>query len=283
MKNLKILKEYVTKRNQAFESKILETKNPLPKSHFCNNQKYLDAFSQDIIHGNRVLENEEASIDEILYNTLAHRIILDKEFCKNFSDDNGVIRLKDHDKIAKEMNEMKSFKGRYRTMMSNVHLTKYSKEDFYKAMVDSILPNLYQFKNCNQSDIWNADKLGYQCGDFTQYQISSDLLYIDQLNISPDKVDYYRLGTQRGMDYITGKHEYDEAVIDLILEYNKEYDHKTEFTKYMIPSDANNVLCEFYKYTVSKKTRYRKPEVITHKENEYEIPKSIRKYKDENN
>ena len=265
MQNIDKLKEYITYRNMAFESKYFEDiKNPLPYQHFCNNQKYLDAFSQDIIHGNLQLDKENAGVQEMLYNTLVHRVLLNKEFCKDNSDEHGIFRINDHNKLVDKVDKFdKSFSGRYRNMMQNRYLAKISAGDFFDKIVSTILPQLEKFNKCSQTEIWKDDDLsrhGYQCGPFTKYQLSSDLLYIPKLEITPDYVDYCNLGTA-------------------ILEINKEYDHKTEATEIMIPSDANNVLCEFYKYTVSKKTRYRKPEVITHPSMSIEIPENLRRFK----
>lgn len=282
LKNLDKLEEYIYKRNQAFESKLINNvKNPLGNSHFCNNQKYLDAFSQDITHSNTVLEQEDASTEEILYNTLVHRVLLDKDFCKEHTDENGVFRLKDYDQLVKDTDNAPKWSSRYRNMMQNRFLAKMKTSEFFSKIIDTTLPLLSEFHDCKQSDVWNSDNLneGYQIGGFTKYQISSDLLYIDRLNIKPDIIDYNSLGTQRGMHEITDSWDYDNDVIMKILEINNNYDHKTEYTKYMIPSDANNVLCEFYKYTVSKKVRLRKPEIITHKKNDIIIPKSIKEYK----
>lgn len=282
LKNLEKLTEYIYKRNQAFESKLIDcVKNPLGDSHFCNNQKYLDAFSQDIIHSNKVLEQENASTEEILYNTLVHRVLLDKDFCKEHTDEYGVFRIKDYDQLVKDTDDAPKWSSRYRNMMQNRHLAKMKTSEFFAKIIDTTLPLLSEFHDCNQSDVWNSDNLteGYQVGPFTKYQLSSDLLYIDRLNIKPDIIDYNSLGTQRGMHEITDEWDYNNDVILKILEINKNYDHKTEYTKYMIPSDANNVLCEFYKYTVSKKIRKRKPEIITHKKNDIIIPKAIKEYK----
>ena len=282
LKNLDKLEEYIYKRNQAFESKLIDgIENPLGNSHFCNNQKYLDAFSQDIIHSNTVLEQEDASTEEILYNTLVHRVLLDKDFCKEHTDEHGVFRLKDYDQLMKETDNAPKWSSRYRNMLQNRFLARMKTSDFFAKIIDTTLPLLSEFHDCLQSDVWNSDNLskGYQIGGFTKYQISSDLLYIDRLNIIPDIIDYNHLGTQRGMHEITGQWEYDNNVIMKILEINNNYDHKTEYTRHMIPSDANNVLCEFYKYTVSKKVRLRKPEIITHKKNDIIIPKEIKEYK----
>lgn len=283
MNNIDKLKEYVTKRNQAFESKYFEDiENPLPRQHFCNNQKYLDAFSQDIIHGNLQLEKENSGVQEMLYNTLVHRVLLNKEFCKTNSDEYGIFRMNDHEELVKKVDDHRSFSGRYRNMMQNRHLSKMGAGDFFDKIMSTILPQLEKFNRCYQSDIWKDNDLrrhGYQCGPFTQYQLSSDLLYVPKLEITPDYIDYCNLGTARGTNFCTGGWEWSKELIDLILEINKEYDHKTEATEIMIPSDANNVLCEFYKYTVSKKTRYRKPEVITHPSMSIEIPENIRRFK----
>lgn len=283
MNNIDKLKEYVTKRNQAFESKYFEDiENPLPRQHFCNNQKYLDAFSQDIIHGNLQLEKENSGVQEMLYNTLVHRVLLNKEFCKNNSDEYGIFRMNDHKELVKKVDAHRSFSGRYRNMMQNRHLAKMGAGEFFDKIVSTILPQLEKFNRCYQSDIWKDNDLrihGYQCGPFTQYQLSSDLLYVPKLEITPDYIDYCNLGTARGTNFCTGGWEWSKELIDLILEINKEYDHKTEATEIMIPSDANNVLCEFYKYTVSKKTRYRKPEVITHPSMSIEIPENLRRFK----
>lgn len=282
LKNLEKLTEYIYKRNQAFESKLIDcVKNPLGDSHFCNNQKYLDAFSQDIIHSNKVLEQENASTEEILYNTLVHRVLLDKDFCKEHTDEYGVFRIKDYEQLVKDTDNAPKWSSRYRNMMQNRHLAKMKTSEFFAKIIDTTLPLLSEFHDCNQSDVWNSDNLteGYQVGPFTKYQLSSDLLYIDRLNIKPDIIDYNSLGTQRGMHEITDEWDYNNDVILKILEINKNYDHKTEYTKYMIPSDANNVLCEFYKYTVSKKIRKRKSEIITHKKNDIIIPKAIKEYK----
>lgn len=282
LKNLDKLTEYIHKRNQAFESKLIDgVNNPLGDSHFCNNQKYLDAFSQDIIHSNKVLEQENASTEEILYNTLVHRVLLDKDFCKEHTDEYGVFRIKDYDQLVKDTDNAPKWSSRYRNMMQNRHLAKMKTSEFFAKIIDTTLPLLSEFHDCNQSAVWNSDNLteGYQVGPFTKYQLSSDLLYIDRLNIKPDIIDYNSLGTQRGMHEITDEWDYNNDVILKILEINKNYDHKTEYTKYMIPSDANNVLCEYYKYTVSKKIRKRKPEIITHKKNDIIIPKAIKEYK----
>lgn len=282
LKNLEKLTEYIYKRNQAFESKLIDcVKNPLGDSHFCNNQKYLDAFSQDIIHSNKVLEQENASTEEILYNTLVHRVLLDKDFCKEHTDEYGVFRIKDYEQLVKDTDDSPKWSSRYRNMMQNRHLAKMKTSEFFAKIIDTTLPLLSEFHDCNQSDVWNSDNLteGYQVGPFTKYQLSSDLLYIDRLNIKPDIIDYNSLGTQRGMHEITDEWDYNNDVILKILEINKNYDHKTEYTKYMIPSDANNVLCEYYKYTVSKKIRKRKPEIITHKKNDIIIPKAIKEFK----
>lgn len=282
LKNLDKLEDYIYRRNQAFESKLIDgVENPLGNSHFCNNQKYLDAFSQDIIHSNAVLEQENASTEEILYNTLVHRVLLDKDFCKEHTDDNGVFRLKDYDQLVKDTDNAPKWSSRYRNMLQNRHLAKMKTSDFFAKIIDTTLPLLNEFHDCKQSDVWNSDNLseGYQIGPFTKYQLSSDLLYIDRLNIKPDIIDYNNLGTQRGMHEITDDWEYNNDVIMKILEINSNYDHKTDYTKHMIPSDANNVLCEFYKYTVSKKIRLRKPEIITHKKNDIIIPRAIKEYK----
>lgn len=283
MNNIDKLKEYITKRNQAFESKYFEDiENPLPRQHFCNNQKYLDAFSQDIIHGNLQLDKENSGVQEMLYNTLVHRILLNKEFCKNNSDEYGIFRMNDHEELVKKVDAHRSFSGRYRNMMQNRHLAKMGAGEFFDKIVSTILPQLEKFNKCYQSDIWKDNDLrrhGYQCGPFTQYQLSSDLLYVPKLEITPDYIDYCNLGTARGTNFFTGGWEWSKELIDLILEINKEYDHKTEATEIMIPSDANNVLCELYKYTVSKKTRYRKPEVITHPSMSIEIPENLRRFK----
>lgn len=282
LKNLDKLEEYIYKRNQAFESKLINgIENPLGNTHFCNNQKYLDAFSQDIIHSNAVLEQEDASTEEILYNTLVHRVLLDKDFCKAHTDENGIFRLKDYDQLVKETDDAPKWSSRYRNMLQNRFLARMKTSEFFSKIIDTTLPLLSEFHDCLQSDVWNSDNLsrGYQIGGFTKYQISSDLLYIDRLNIIPDIIDYNHLGTQRGMHEITGQWEYDNNVIMKILEINNNYDHKTEYTRHMIPSDANNVLCEFYKYTVSKKIRKRKPEIITHKKNDIIIPKAIKEFK----
>lgn len=284
------LKEYINFRNVAFESKLLGGENPLGNLHFCNNQKYLDAYSQDIIYGNKVLSDEGASIHDILYNTVAHRIILNKEFTKNNTDEYGIFRISDYSRLCDNISEHNSWSSRYRPIMFNYHLAKkynnyFSRGDYFKKIMDDLMPRLDKFVNCNQSEIYHSDIMGsYQIGDFTAYQISSDLLYIDQLNISPDDIDYCSQGTARGFHEITGEWGYSKDVIDRIIELNSMYDHKTEYTKRMIPSDANNVLCEFYKYTISKKTRYRKPEVTKRKEGtKLIIPKSIERYYNESN
>lgn len=282
LKNLDKLEEYIYKRNQAFESKLIDgIENPLGNAHFCNNQKYLDAFSQDIIHSNTVLEQEDASTEEIMYNTLVHRVLLDKDFCKAHTDEHGIFRLKDYEQLVKETDDAPKWSSRYRNMLQNRFLARMKTSEFFSKIIDTTLPLLSEFHDCLQSNVWNSDNLsrGYQIGGFTKYQISSDLLYIDRLNIIPDIIDYNHLGTQRGMHEITGQWEYDNNVIMKILEINNNYDHKTEYTRHMIPSDANNVLCEFYKYTVSKKIRKRKPEIITHKKNDIIIPKAIKEFK----
>ena len=282
LKNLDKLEDYIYRRNQAFESKLIDdVENPLGNNHFCNNQKYLDAFSQDIIHSNTVLEQENTSTEEILYNTLVHRVLLDKDFCKEHTDEHGVFRLKDYEQLVKDTDNAPKWSSRYRNMMQNRHLAKMKTSDFFAKIIDTTLPLLDEFHDCNQSDVWNSDNLtdGYQIGPFTKYQLSSDLLYIDRLNIKPYIIDYNSLGTQRGMHEITDSWDYNNDVIMRILEINNNYEHKTEYTKHMIPSDANNVLCEFYKYTVSKKIRRRRQEIITHKKNDIIIPKAIKEYK----
>ena len=283
MRNIDILKEYVHKRNQAFESKIFDdVENPLPRSHFCNNQKYLDSFSQDIIHGNNRLLEEGYGVQEMLYNTLVHRILLNKEFCRDNTDEHGIFRMADYESLKANVKEQRSFTGRYRNMMANVHLAKMPKDEFFDKMVTTILPELEKFDNCLQSDIYHSEELrrnGYQCGPFTQYQLSSDLLYVPKLTLMPDYIDYCHHGTAMGTFHCTEQWNFSRELIDLIIKINEEYDHKTELTEMMIPSDANNVLCEFYKYTMSKKTRYRKPEIITHPSMLYEIPENLRRYK----
>ena len=279
--NLNVLSEYIQKRNQAFESKLFEDiENPLPRLHFCNNQKYLDAFSQDIIHGNQQLSKEGAGVQELLYNTLVHRVLLNKEFCRDNTDKYGVFRMSDYDTLCESVKDHKSFSGRYRNMMQNVHLAKIPKDEFFKRVVETTMPLLEQFNNCTQSDIWNSNlSEGYQIGPFTRYQLSSDLMYIDKLNIVPDYVDYSNLGTANGLHHITKLHDWDKYIIDYILDENAKYNHKTELTEIMIPSDANNVLCEFYKYSVSKKTRYRSPEIITHPSRSYIISRNLKRFK----
>lgn len=284
MQNLDKLEEYIKYRNMAFESKIFEdVENPLPRLHFCNNQKYLDAFSQDIIHGNKKLLEEHAGVHEMLYNTLVHRVLLNKVFCRDNTDSHGIFRMNDHSKLVENVENYEgSFAGRYRNMMQNRYLAKKSAGEFFDAIITTTLPELEKFNNCTQEDIWKDEDLrrnGYQCGPFTQYQLSSDLLYVPLLNITPDYIDYSNLGTANGFHHLTGNHAWNKEVIDLIMEINKNYDHKTELTELMIPSDANNVLCEFYKYTVSKKTRYRQKEIITHDSMLYEIPENIRRFK----
>lgn len=283
MQNLNKLEEYIKYRNMAFESKIFESvENPLPRLHFCNNQKYLDAFSQDIIHGNKKLLEEHAGVQEMLYNTLVHRVLLNKVFCRDNTDSHGIFRMNDHSKLVENVENYEgSFSGRYRNMMQNRYLAKKSAGEFFDAIITTTLPELEKFNNCTQEDIWKDENLrrnGYQCGPFTQYQLSSDLLYVPLLNITPDYIDYSNLGTANGFHHLTGSHAWNKEVIDLIMDINKDYDHKTELTEIMIPSDANNVLCEFYKYTVSKKTRYRQKEIITHDSMLYEIPENIRRF-----
>lgn len=281
--NLDKLEEYIKYRNMAFESKLFEdVENPLPRLHFCNNQKYLDAFSQDIIHGNNRLMRENSGVQEMLYNTLVHRVLLNKEFCRDHTDDYGIFRMNDFEELKKEVDKQRSFSGRYRNMMQNRHLTKMSASEFFDKIVTTTMPEIEKFNNCSQSDIWNSVDLrrnAYQCGPFTQYQLSSDLIYVPLLNITPDYINYSNLGTANGFHHLTRKHDWDKEIIDLILDINKDYDHKTELTEIMIPSDANNVLCEFYKYDVSKKTRYRKKEIVTHNSMLYEIPDNLRKFK----
>ena len=283
MRNTDVLKDYIHKRNQAFESKFFkDLENPIPNHHFCNNQKYLDAFSQDIIQGNKKLLEEGSGVQEMLYNTLVHRILLNKEFCRDNTDEHGIFRIADHERLKSNVKEQRSFTGRYRNMMANVHLAKMPKDEFFDKMVTTILPELERFNRCLQSDIYHDEGLrrnGYQCGPFTQYQLSSDLLYVPKLEIMPDNIEYCHHGTSMGTFHCTEQWDFSKELIDLILEINKDYDHKTELTEVMIPSDANNVLCEFYKYTVSKKTRYRKPEIITHPSMLYEIPENLRRYK----
>lgn len=284
MRNLDKLEEYIKYRNMAFESKLFEdVENPLPRLHFCNNQKYLDAFSQDIIHGNNQLMRENAGVQEMLYNTLVHRVLLNKEFCRDHTDKYGIFRINDHDKLIETIDNYKgSFAGRYRNMMQNRHLAKMSASEFFDKIITTTMPEIEKFNNCNQSDIWNSDDLrsnAYQCGPFTQYQLSSDLMYIPLLNITPDYINYSNLGTANGFHHLTGKHDWNKEIIDLIMDINKDYDHKTELTEIMVPSDANNILCEFYKYDVSKKTRYRKKEIVTHNSMLYEVPENLRKFK----
>ena len=283
LENLDKLKEYIRYRNMAFESKIFEDiENPLPRLHFCNNQKYLDAFSQDIIHGNKKLLEEHAGVQEMLYNTLVHRVLLNKEFCRDNTDDHGIFRMNDYEELKKSVGEQRSFSGRYRNMMQNRHLAKMSAPDFFDRIITTTMPEIEKFNRCMQSDIWNSDDLrrnAYQCGPFTQYQLSSDLMYIPVLDIKPDYIDYSNLGTANGLHHLTGKHDWKKEIIDLILDINADYDHKTELTEIMIPSDANNVLCEFFKYDVSKKTRYRQKEIVTHDSMLYEIPENLRKFK----
>ena len=281
--NLDKLEEYIKYRNMAFESKLFEdVENPLPRLHFCNNQKYLDAFSQDIIHGNNQLMRENSVVQEMLYNTLVHRVLLNKEFCRDHTDDYGIFRMNDFEELKKEVDKQRSFSGRYRNMMQNRHLAKMSSSEFFDKIITTTMPEIEKFNNCNQSDIWNSGDLrhnAYQCGPFTQYQLSSDLMYVPLLNITPDYINYSNLGTANGFHHLTRKHDWDKEIIDLILDINKDYDHKTELTEIMIPSDANNVLCEFYKYDVSKKTRYRQKEIVTHNSMLYEIPDNLKKFK----
>lgn len=283
MQNLDKLEEYVKYRNMAFESKIFEdVENPIPRLHFCNNQKYLDAFSQDIIHGNNQLMRENSGVQEMLYNTLVHRVLLNKEFCRDNTDEYGIFRMNNFEELKKSVDEQRSFSGRYRNMMQNRYLAKMTSAEFFDKIVTTTMPQIEKFNHCNQSDIWNSKELrqhAYQCGPFTQYQLSSDLLYVPLLDITPDYVDYSNLGTANGFHHLTGSHAWNEEIIDLIMEINKNYDHKTELTEIMIPSDANNVLCEFYKYTVSKKTRYRQKEIVTHDSMLYEVPDNLRKFK----
>lgn len=284
MQNLDKLEEYITYRNRAFESKLFEDiENPLPRLHFCNNQKYLDAFSQDIIHGNNQLMRENAGVQEMLYNTLVHRVLLNKEFCRDHTDNYGIFRINDHEKLIETIDNYKgSFAGRYRNMMQNRHLAKMIASEFFDKIITTTMPEIEKFNNCNQSDIWKSSDLrnnAYQCGPFTQYQLSSDLMYIPLLNITPDYINYSNLGTANGFHHLTGKHDWDKDIIDLILNINANYDHRTELTEIMVPSDANNVLCEFYKYTVSKKTRYRQKEIVTHDSMLYEVPDNLRKFK----
>lgn len=283
-KNLDQLDEYIEKRNRAFESKIFDDiSNPLPDLHFCNNQKYLDAFSQDIIFGNKQLLEEGAHKEELLYNTLVHRVLLNKEFCRDNTDKYGIFRMAEYETLCENILNHRSFHGRYRNMMQNVHLTKLHKDEFFQRIIETTLPLLEQFDNCNQSDIWNSNlSEGFQIGPFTRYQLSSDLLYIDSLNITPDYIDYSKQGTANGFHHITEKHDWDQYIIDYILDKNAQYDHKTELTELMIPSDANNVLCEFYKYTVSKQKRYRTKEVSTRPKLMYLVPDNIRRYNNEN-
>lgn len=282
--NLDKLEEYIKYRNMAFESKLFEdVENPLPRLHFCNNQKYLDAFSQDIIHGNNQLMRENAGVQEMLYNTLVHRVLLNKQFCRDHTDNYGIFRINDHEKLIEIIDNYKgSFAGRYRNMMQNRHLAKMSASEFFDKIITTTMPEIEKFNNCNQSDIWNSSDLrnnAYQCGPFTQYQLSSDLMYIPLLDITPDYINYSNLGTANGFHHLTGKHDWDKEIIDLIMDINSQYDHKTELTEIMVPSDANNVLCEFYKYDVSKKTRYRQKEIVTHDSMLYEVPENLRKFK----
>lgn len=281
--NLDKLEEYIKYRNMAFESKLFEdVENPLPRLHFCNNQKYLDAFSQDIIHGNNQLMRENSGVQEMLYNTLVHRVLLNKEFCRDNTDDYGIFRMNNFEELKKAIDEQRSFSGRYRNMMQNRYLAKMTASEFFDKIVTTTMPQIEKFNNCNQSDIWNSGDLrrhAYQCGPFTQYQLSSDLMYIPLLDITPDYIDYSNLGTANGFHHLTGSHAWNKEIIDLIMDINKDYDHKTELTEIMVPSDANNVLCEFYKYTVSKKTRYRQKEIVTHDSMLYEVPENLRKLK----
>lgn len=282
------LEEYIRYRNMAFDSKLLGGENPLGNLHFCNNQKYLDAYSQDIIYGNKVLENEGASLQDILYNIAVHRILLNKEFTKNNTDEHGIFRIKDHKQLVENVSNNNSWSSRYRPMMFNYHLAKkyndnFTRGEYFDKIVDDLLPRMENKNNILQSELYLSDiGMSYQIGDFTRYQISSDMLYTDLLNIQPDYVSYCSQGTARGFKELTGEWKYSKEIIDLILKINSEYDHKTEYTQRMIPSDANNVLCEFYKYTVSKKTRYRKPEVTKRTATtKLIIPKNIERYYNE--
>ena len=278
-RNLDTFKDYIYKRNMAFESKVLGGENPLGNLHFCNNQKYLDAFSQDIIYGNLHTD----SIQESIYNTLTHRVILDKQFCKDNSDEFGVFRIKDHKELCEKVNEHlkhHNMKGRYRNVLSNRHLKINQGVDMFDRIISETLPVLESFNNCTQEDIWYDEKLDncYNVGPFNKYQFTSDMLYIDELNIIPSVVNYCNLGTERGFWYLTDQWKnFDTDIINLGIKYNSEYDHKTEYTKYLIPTDVTNILCELYKYTMSKQKRYRRKEVITHGKSLI-IPKNIQEY-----
>lgn len=250
------LKEYITKRKEAFESKILGGPNPLEDMHFCNNSKHLDSTSQAIIKSTLKLVEEGKTLHDQLFNVVCYRVVVDKKTIAEMTGGENIFRVEKMDDYVSYVKEDKTQpKGRYHLTLQNEFLWRVPRHEIFEQVVTDTTKKLPDFIGMSQAEIFLDRKLRKirGVGEFLAYQLSSDLLYVDAMDIKVSFVPYHSAGTGKGFEIITGSKHYDEAVIGMILSMNSVLTHKTKYTKNMIPSDACNVLCEFTKYMSGKK------------------------------
>lgn len=256
LEHLPELKEYLTKRKEAFESKILGGENPLYDMHFCNNSKHLDSTSQAIIKSTLKLIEEGKSLGHQLFNVVCYRVVVDKKSIYDMTNGENIFRpehMEEYIEFVK--NDATQPKGRYHLTLQNEYLWKVPRHEIFEQVVTDTVKKLPDFIGKTQAEIFLDSKLRKirRVGEFLAYQLSSDLLYIPEMDIKVSFVPYHSAGTGKGFEIITGSKKYDELVIGMILSMNSVLTHKTKYTKNMIPSDACNVLCEFTKYMSGKK------------------------------
>lgn len=256
LEHLPELKEYITKRKEAFESKILGTVNPFENMHFCNNSKHLDSTSQAIIKSTLKLVEEGRSLDYQLFNVVCYRVVVDKKSIFDMTDGENIFRPENMEKyVAFVKGDKEQPKGRYHLTLQNEYLWKVPRHVIFEQVVTDTVAKLPDFVGANQAEIF-LDKQFRKIrgvGEFLAYQLSSDLLYVPAMEVKVSFVPYHSAGTGKGFEIITGSKNYDEMLIGMILSMNSVLTHKTKYTKNMIPSDACNVLCEFTKYMSGKK------------------------------
>lgn len=250
------LKEYMEKRKQAFESKLGYGENPIPDMHFCNNSKYLDSMSQDIIKSCLKIKIEGGSLRDQLFNVACYRFLIDRVMISEMTGGTGVFLTEKFEEYVDYVANWDKYpKARYRVVLQNATLWNRSREELFSKNIPNVVNELEKMVGFTQTQVRNSEALKEILGvaDFTAYQFSSDLLYIPEMQIKVDYVEYHSAGTAQGFEILTGSKEYDKLVIDMIIDINSKLNHLTRYTKYMIPTDACNVLCEFKKYMSGKK------------------------------
>lgn len=257
---MKEFHKYIKKRNHAFEYKHKLSTYGIPYyemrlRNYPNNLKYLDTMSQWFI---RYLNQSVASRRDKILTVFVYRFVGDKYLCRLMSNRNYVFGMQEVEKLARKLNKRREpLNNKYPVMINRRSKTKLNKGDALRVAVEDFLCKLPDdmFYNWTISKIyWYLMSSDLACmTDFLNYQLASDLSFINELSINIDLPTYVPKLVKDTYKEVTGKTTFDTREWALFV-YDTMYWYRSQNfasnkQRIIMPYDVANMLLGFRLYT----------------------------------